>query len=416
MREVYNVMMLFKKIWIKILMSLIIAVFLATGCVATHNGSVASTALQEKLCQSSFYLDGQRRYLENHFIIQEGITLAPLREVFTHLGADISYVAKHGRLLVCVKIAGHNFLLEEGTTIFSYNGLTFSLPLSPVVVEGKFYFPLRFLLEIAGYDLHWQPCSQVHFFSAACQLGTKWEALPSPQFHKPAQRVPVLMYHHLVPAAEHDGSNRAVISAESFEKQMTYLFTQGYRTITLSDLYLFVTGKKDLPPKSLVITFDDGYLSNYVYAYPILKRYRFRAVQFPITAFIDRSGHWLPRLTWEMMERVMDVFEFHGHTHNLHYYRSGSPALLVEEPEKALKDLKLSRELLAAWALSYPFGAYNDAIIELARRAGYRMAFTIEPGHVYPGDDLFRLRRLGVYPETGMDEFAEILRQATGRK
>ncbi len=403
-------MMLFKKIWIKVLISLIIAVFLATGGIAAHNGSVEPTALQEKLCQPFFYLDGQRRYLENHFIIQEGVTLAPLREIFTHLGADIGYVAKHGRLLVCLKIGEHHFMLEEDTTTFFYNDLTFSLPLSPVVVEGNLYFPLRFLLEIAGYSLHWQSCSQMQLFSSAYQLVHEWEDLPLPNFCNIALSVPVLMYHHLVPAAEHDGRNRAVISVESFEKQMTYLFTQGYRTITLDDLYLFVTGQKDLPAKSLVITFDDGYLSNYKYAYPILRRYRFRAVQFPITAFIDRSGHWLPRLTWEMMERSADVFEFHSHTHNMHYYVEGRPVLLVEESEKVLEDLKRSRELLAAWALSYPFGAYNDEIIELTKKAGYRMAFTIKSGHVYPGDDLFRLRRLGVYPETGMDEFAKILR------
>jgi len=190
---------------------------------------------------------------------------------------------------------------------------------------------------------------------------------------------------------------------------MDYLFANGYRTITLNDLYLFLTGQKELPRKTVVLTFDDGYKSNYTYAYPVMKQYHFLAVQFPLTNCIAKTTCWVPRMTWEEMEDAGDVFEFHSHSHNLHYYIGEKQAMLAVAPEKVFDDLLLSRELLDCFAFSYPFGAYNDEIIRMLQETGYKMAFNIRPGYVYPGDDPFQLKRLGVYPETTVEDFAWIL-------
>jgi len=382
-------------------------------------------------------LEGKPHQLQNPLILKDGITYAPFREIFTILGAKLGHTYKYGRLLVWAELEGHRFLLERDSTAFYHNDMLLSLPGAPPVIEGSLYFPLRFLLDQAGYRVHWETVSavnndeplkaQIYLYpplagqmveaelidsttnaenNASAAAGAK--APQSTRFNPPALRVPVLMYHHLAPEEEYDGRSGTTISVEAFAEQMDYLFAAGYRTVTLEDLYLFITGQKQLPPKTVVLTFDDGYASNYHYAYPILKQYHFRAVVFPITGKVN---FWVPRLTEEMMEQSADVFEFHSHSHNLHYYIDGKQALLYLNHESVREDLRHSRELLDCFAFSYPYGAFNEETIEMLKESGYKMAFTIIPGYVCPGDDPFRLNRFGIFPETGLKDFIRLLEQ-----
>lgn len=87
-----------------------------------------------------------------------------------------------------------------------------------------------------------------------------------------AEQVPVLMYHYITPQANNDQpDNNSIITLEAFEENMNYLHEQGYYTATMEELEQYVLGKTSLPAKTVVITFDDGYQNNYIYAYPILK-------------------------------------------------------------------------------------------------------------------------------------------------
>lgn len=248
-------------------------------------------------------------------------------------------------------------------------------------------------------------------FSRFYPCATELTGLPD-HFVRTARSVPVFMYHHLQPAAAHDGSNGAIVSVEEFQKQMDYLFKKGYYTVSLEDLYLFIRDEKSLPQKAVVLTFDDGYLSNYEYAFPILQQYHFRAAQFRITSFIAKSYPWLPHMEWEQMAEAASVFEYHGHTHNLHYFVNNRAALLVMEKEQARADLLRSRELLNCFAFAYPFGRYSNDTIQLLQETGYKMAFTIRSGSVRPGDDPFTIKRYAVYPHTSLQDFAAILQAA----
>ena len=81
------------------------------------------------------------------------------------------------------------------------------------------------------------------------------------------QEIPILMYHHL----EENINNNTVISPENFENQMKLLKMEGYHAISAQQLYDYLNGQTPLPQKPVLITFDDGYFSNYEKAYPILK-------------------------------------------------------------------------------------------------------------------------------------------------
>lgn len=98
--------------------------------------------------------------------------------------------------------------------------------------------------------------------------------------------VPVLMYHTINNNPKGIYNSWLVTRLGIFEDQLKYLKKNNYHTVTLRELYDFKNNNKNLPPKSIVLTFDDGYLDNWVFVYPLLKRYNFNATIFVNPDFI----------------------------------------------------------------------------------------------------------------------------------
>ncbi|WFR61846.1 polysaccharide deacetylase family protein [Paenibacillus amylolyticus] len=226
-----------------------------------------------------------------------------------------------------------------------------------------------------------------------------------------ATEVPVLMYHYIEPELnDHQTDNKSIISLEDFKQNMKYLHDEGYHTITLDQLEQYVNGKLSLPMKSIVITFDDGYQNNYTLAYPVLQKYNFHASLFVIGSKIqDQPSESRPAIdsfiSKPEMQAATDVFEFNSHTYNLHhkgFMRCGNSVpvgldtRLLDEDIQQMKQTGIDTPYLA-----YPFGYTSTQMIYKLQQHGYRMAFTVKPGFVHPGDDLMKLPRLTV--TTGTD-------------
>ena len=232
-----------------------------------------------------------------------------------------------------------------------------------------------------------------------------------------AQHIPVLMYHHLLKNDENIfKNNSSILSVESFQEHMELLYKEGYTTLTLKQLENFLLKKEQFPKKSVVITFDDGYKSNYKYAYPILKQYGFVASIFMITDKISETtvpfdANQLQYLSWEEMELSKDVFEFVGHSHNLHHLDNNGKSYLISKPkEEITEDLRKNLEIIHNPYFAYPYGHYNSETIEILQNLGYKMAFTINEGSVKPGDHLFELKRHSIFPYTTIQNFLEKLK------
>src|SRR5690606_7574942 len=101
--------------------------------------------------------------------------------------------------------------------------------------------------------------------------------------------VPVLMYHHISPV---EGAINATPS--NFEDQLLWLKRRGYRSLSSDEFAGHLNGRP-VPDRSVLITFDDGYLDNWVYAYPLLKKYGYSALVFLVTSWIH-DGPVRPRL------------------------------------------------------------------------------------------------------------------------
>lgn len=164
------------------------------------------------------------------------------------------------------------------------------------------------------------------------------------------------------------------------------------------------------------MSFDDGYLSNYVYGYDILKKYGFTAVVFPVVKMIEEKdggveGNELPRFSWDQIIGSQDVFEFGSHTYAMHGIQNGKEDLIVSPQELVERDLRKSRWKLGnTESFAYPFGAYNEATITYLKEAGYKMAFTTKGGVVTQNTNPYEINRYAIYPTTTIDRLKQLLK------
>lgn len=207
-----------------------------------------------------------------------------------------------------------------------------------------------------------------------------------------ATGIPVLNYHQVEPK---DG-NPLTLWPEQFEAQMEYLAAEGYTTITIDEMMDALENGTSLPEKSVIITFDDGYADNYEYAYPILKKYGFKATIFLIYDFTNTYPNYL---TWdqvaEMKTSGLIHFESHTMTHaNLAELTS------VDELRHEIAD---SHDLLSEKLgydmhyIAYPGGRVNEEIERITSAAGYRGGFTVHYGLSTPAEGRYQMDRIPIF-------------------
>lgn len=180
---------------------------------------------------------------------------------------------------------------------------------------------------------------------------------------------------------------------KDFRIQMEYLKTHGYHPITTKQLDEYMTAGKELPDKPVLITFDDGYEDNYIYAYPILKEYNFPATIYMIGDSFDQ-----PRFlkTWQLKELMANGIEIESHTY--HHI-----PLTKQQPDALRADLVLLRQTFLDKLgynpkyIAYPQGFLRDDNLKVVQEAGYRMGFTVDPGFATVGSDLLRIHRTPIF-------------------
>jgi peptidoglycan/xylan/chitin deacetylase (PgdA/CDA1 family) len=223
------------------------------------------------------------------------------------------------------------------------------------------------------------------------------------------QMVPILCYHRFGPKA-----SKMIVTPDEFAAQLDYLARNGYRVVRLAQLSDFLAGKRGLPDRAVVITIDDGHVSTYEYAYPLLRKYGFPATSFVYSDFID-SGD---ALRWtqirEMAASGLIDFQAHSKTH----------ANLVErlpgESEQRYRE-RLDSEILVPQGVlqrslsspvihyAYPYGDANEAVLARLGSADFRLGVTVNPG----GNPFFAqplmLRRSMVFGDHDLEAFKVLL-------
>ncbi len=211
--------------------------------------------------------------------------------------------------------------------------------------------------------------------------------------------VPILMFHHI------SDEKNASLTADTFRRYMTELKEGGYETIFYEDLYGFVNGKNDLPEKPVIVTFDDGYESNYLYAYPILKGLGMKAEISLIGSSVGLDKNPLthlpiiPHFSWEKAKEMVDSgfvrirshsFELHQHVSAEEVDRLGVIKNTYESPEyynnMFAQDTRLMKSLIKEQlnyedlAYTYPYGKYNLETEAMLRNMKYKITITTDTG------------------------------------
>lgn len=210
-------------------------------------------------------------------------------------------------------------------------------------------------------------------------------------------RVPILMYHSI-------GDTWADVAPGLFRRQMAYLSKAGYESISLDDLYLFLKERNLLPRRPFVITFDDGYKDNYMKAFPILKKYNFKATIFLVTDFMSKTNLWnkdrgvlqRPLLSWDEvyeMDKYGISFGAHTCTH------SKLPEI---EPDKGKEELVRCKKEIEnrlgkpCHFMAYPYGLFNENVKRQVMDADFLAGCSVRIGFTCIGDDPFVLKRIPV--------------------
>ncbi|MEA1948423.1 MAG: polysaccharide deacetylase family protein [Thermodesulfobacteriota bacterium] len=219
------------------------------------------------------------------------------------------------------------------------------------------------------------------------------------------QTVPVLAYYSF----SKNKPSKISITQDDFKAQMKYLKENGYHVITLDQLLGFFEYQEQIPEKSVAITFDDGWISVYDIAFPILKEYGFPATIFIYTDFIGGGKAMSWKQIKELSEAGFDI-QCQTKTHrNLtvlkkkesfkEYFKSLE--MEISYPKKLFKK-KLNKECKC---LAYPYGLTNNLVIAMLKKHGYRAAFTVDKKFNPFFIDKYKIHRSAIYGKYNIEKF-----------
>ena len=243
-------------------------------------------------------------------------------------------------------------------------------------------------------------------------------------------RLPVLMYHSILKDGARQG--KYVVSPAVLEADLDALQSRGYETVTVADLIAYVREGAPLPEKPVMITFDDGYYNNYVYAYPLLRERAMRAVVSVIgsqTGLYTESGvenaYW-SHLRLDRLAEMQDVFEVQNHSWNLHEYGERRGCLrrrgedeasyesLLREDTAQTQALLTESGLPAPVCYTYPFGARSEESERILREMGFLCTLGCEERINTLTDDPNCLYSMGRFNRAAGESTESYLKRALG--
>ncbi len=216
-----------------------------------------------------------------------------------------------------------------------------------------------------------------------------------PTFH-----IPILMYHYIEHVQDKRDTKRTSLNTppEVLDREIKTMVDAHYDFITASDLADILDGIKPPPAKPVMLTFDDGYRDFYTDAFPILKKYNVKSVNYVISGFLNRPNN----LTDSQLQEIAKsgLVEIGAHTIN-HLALAG---LSVDRARKEIEDSRIQLEQklgISITAFAYPYGSFNLIAVGLVKQAGYRTAVSTIPGAQISNQVRFLTYRLRPGGRTG---------------
>jgi peptidoglycan/xylan/chitin deacetylase (PgdA/CDA1 family) len=222
---------------------------------------------------------------------------------------------------------------------------------------------------------------------------------PTTDFQQPAPpekrtaKVPILVYHHISQSVSKGspGLRRLTVTAEVFTKQMQYLQDNGYHVVTFSDLADFFEHGKELPALPIIISFDDGWVTQFENALPSLEKYHYPATFFVVTNYIGRRGF----ISWPQLQTLLtDGMRIGSHS------RSHPRLNKITDSAELWDQIYNSKTILETQLeapveeFAYPYGSYNAKAAAVVKLAGYRAGRGCCSGIAHTSRDVFTLKAI----------------------
>lgn len=227
---------------------------------------------------------------------------------------------------------------------------------------------------------------------------------------QPGTAVPVLCYHSI--SDEHrDGTLRWSVSPGDFDEQMALLAARAHTPLTVSEYAAVLRDAKPLPPRPVLVTFDDGFADLATAALPSLLRNGITATAYVITSRLGTvaSRDTAPTLDWDQLAELrasgVEVGS-HSHTHR---------ALDTLSRIEARREIELSKQLLEdglreeVSSFAYPYGYHSSTVRQQVSAAGYACACGVKNALSHPADDVLAIARVLVQRDMGVDGLEALL-------
>ncbi len=225
-------------------------------------------------------------------------------------------------------------------------------------------------------------------------------------------KIPVLCYHNISRPPYFGVKRRSLHTTPlNFYLQMKILNALGYKALSISDAWDYIIANK--VGKIVILTFDDGYYDNFKNALPILKKFNFTATLFVVSDLIGSFNKWdykeinmiKPLMNEEQIKIWIDSgMEIGSHTRTHPILTKLSEKELISEIVKS-KEILERKFKVEIKHFCYPYGIYNDLVVDCVKNANYKSAWTLDRGRFKAGDDLFRAKRINIPKDANLIRF-----------
>ena len=247
--------------------------------------------------------------------------------------------------------------------------------------------------------------------------------------------LPVLMYHQITaPITESEWE----ISRSMFMRHMRFLRANGFNTITIADLIDFVFYEGELPENPVLVTFDDGYLNVYRYAFPILEYFGHRAVTFIIghnvgqSTYKDTGKPVTPKFSFAEAKNMLHLMDIQSHSYDMHqwaYFEIGRArenmlrwydeciyeyTVILKNDHRIISELIYGELGINVVAVAFPGGRFDELVLEILIELGVKVTFRSTPGNNFivrgEPESLHGLRRINMTNQIDEKELMRLLR------
>ena len=222
-----------------------------------------------------------------------------------------------------------------------------------------------------------------------------------------AIKIPILTYHSVRP--HYDNESPIVeyydVTPNLLDRNLSWLEENGYKVISFAEMVNGIEDKGKLPPKPVVLTFDDGWENQYTYGLPVLKKHGATATFFIFTNAIGQR-HFLSLKEIKELDKFGMTIGAHTKSHP-YLFRIKDKSVLRDEiiGGKEILEKNLGKPVNY---FAYPFGYYNDTIVSIVKEAGFKAARSSKKGTHHTPASIFVLRNIEI-----SDDFDTFVKELT---